>query len=296
MSDSFRRFILRGKRAPQRANPRARLAAFEQRAAKARELLLTQLCLEHVPEAMMLVTADARIVYANGRACRQLEYAREELQTMRIHDLDPDYPAHLWPEHWKDIRKLKSLSLETQHRAKSGRMMPVQVSIRHFTIGADEFCSSTVRDISERKQAEEALRQKQSEIVALSAPILQVAEGVVALPIIGELDAQRATQILDALLAECVRAGARFTILDLTGAGAVDAATAEHLFRIGRAVSLLGGRCALSGISPRTAKAIIELGVDMSAFLTFGTLRDALQHALKSVGSMGNAGKQRGRG
>lgn len=295
MTDRLRRLI---SSAPKNASApylrrEKRLARLLLREEKARELRLTQLCLEHVPEAMLQVGSDARILYANRRACQQLEYSRAELLRMRIHDFDPDYTATLWPEHWKDIRRIKSLKLETRHRTKSGRLIPVEIAINYIKIGDQECCSSTIRDISERKQAEAALAQKQDEIAALSAPILQIAEGVIALPIIGELDAARATQILEALLAECVKTGAQFAILDLTGAGAVDATTAEHLFRIGRAVSLLGGRCALSGISPRMAQAMIELGVDMSAFLTFGTLRAALQHALRNVVGAPKQARQR---
>lgn len=286
MTGALKRLTSRSSRdrAPGDLRSFRRRARLEERERRARDLRLARLLLEHAPEAMFHVAADARILHANGMACRRLEYSRRELRGMRIHDLDPDYPAHLWPQHWEDIRRLRTVVIETAHRTKSGRMIPVEVSINHFTIGGEECCTSMLRDITERRRAEEALRQKQIEIVALSAPILRVADGVVALPIIGELDAARAAQILEALLSECAGAGARFAILDLTGAGAVDAATAGHLSRIGRAVGLLGGRCALSGISPRTAQAIVELGLDMSAFLSFATLRDALQHALRSAG------------
>ncbi len=263
--------------------PRRRMARLEKRRADAEETRLPRLLVDNAAEAMLYVDSDARILYANRHACRRLEYSRREMMGMRIHDFDPEYPKHLWPEHWEEIRRLKNLVIETNHRTRSGRMIPVEVTIQYFALGDKERCTSVLRDITERKRNEETLQRKQAEIAALSAPILQIAEGVVALPIIGELDAVRAARILDALLAECVRAGAKFAILDLTGAGAVDLETAEHLFRIGRAVGLLGGRCALSGISSNTARTIIELGVDMRSFLTFGTLRDALRHVLSTV-------------
>lgn len=262
---------------------RRRLARFEKRRRDLEEARLPRMLVDHAAEAMLYVDSDARILYANHHACRQLEYSRREMLDMRIHDFDPEYPTHLWPEHWQDIRRLKKLVIETHHRTRTGRMIPVEVTIQYFTLGDKERCTSVLRDITERRNAEEALQRKQAQIVALSAPILQVAHGVVALPIVGELNAERANQVMEALLAECVRTGADFAILDLTGASAVDLATAEHLFRIGRAISLLGGRCALSGISPSTARAIIEQGVDMTAFLTFATLRDALTYALKTI-------------
>lgn len=284
---SFKRFFsgTSADRVSKFLEPRRRRGRFEMRQRTTYETQLARQLVDNAAEAMFYVDADGRILYANKHVCKRLEYSRQEILGMYIHDFDPDYPKHLWPEHWKDIRRLKTLVIETIHRSKSGRMIPVEVTINYFTIGREERCTSMIRDITERKRAEEEIRHKQAEITALSAPILQIADGVVALPIIGELDAPRASRILESLLEQCVRAGAQFAILDLTGAGAVDAGTAEHLFRIGRAVSLLGGRCALSGISARTARAIIELGVDMTAFLTFATLRDALRHALATVDS-----------
>jgi len=264
-------------------DPRRRRSRLDKRRRDAGAAQLPRLLVDNAAEAMLYVDSNARILYANRHACERLEYSRREVLNMHIHDFDPEYPKHLWPDHWQDIRRLKKLVVETRHRTRTGRMIPVEVTIQYFLFGHEERCTSVIRDITDRKRSEEALEQKQAEIAALSAPILQIAEGVVALPIIGDLDAARAARILDVLLAECVRAGARFAILDLTGAGAVDAETAEHLFRIGRAVSLLGGRCALSGISANTARTIIELGVDMSSFLSFATLRDALQHVLSTM-------------
>jgi anti-anti-sigma factor len=270
-------------RASKYLEPRRRLARFEKCRRDAERARLPRLLVDNAAEAMLYVDSDARILYANRHACQRLEYSRHEMIGRFIHDFDPDYPKHLWPHHWEDIRRIKKLVVETNHKTRTGRMIPVEVTISYFMHGDKERCTSVIRDITERKRTDEALRRNQAEIVALSAPILQVAKGVVALPIIGELDARRATQVMEALLEECVRAGAQFAILDLTGAKTIDSATAEHLMRIGQAVRLLGGSCALSGISPSTARTIIELGVEMKAFLTFATLRDALKHAMKMV-------------
>lgn len=137
------------------------------------------------------------------------------------------------------------------------------------------------REIEERRRTEELLRKKQEEILALSTPVLKVWDGVVALPIIGALDAARAAHVMETLLHAIARDRARAAILDLTGVEEVDTATASHLFRIARAAGLLGSRCVLSGISPRIAQTMVEIGVDAEGLATFRTLKDALRYAIK---------------
>jgi len=137
------------------------------------------------------------------------------------------------------------------------------------------------REIEERRRAEELLRKKQDEILALSTPLLEVWDGVLALPLIGSLDADRAAHIMEKLLHEISSKRTRVAILDLTGVDAVDAGTASHLLCIARAVGLLGSRCLLSGISPRIAQTMTAIGINAEGFMTFGTLQDALKHALE---------------
>jgi len=137
------------------------------------------------------------------------------------------------------------------------------------------------KEIAERDEAKQAmLRMQQETIRALSTPIIQVWDGVLALPVIGTVDETRATQMMDALLGEIVRTGAEFAILDVTGMQVVDIATANSLLSIVRAASLHGSRCMVSGISPAIAHAMVEIGIAKTSVATFGTLRDALRYAL----------------
>jgi len=136
------------------------------------------------------------------------------------------------------------------------------------------------REVLERRRAEEQLRRKQEEIRALSTPLLEVGEGVLSAPIIGMLDEARAGDLMERLLRAIVASRIRVAIIDITGVESMDSAAAEHLLRIVRAASLVGNRCVLSGISPRIAQTMIELGVGLSGFTTFRALKDALRDAL----------------
>jgi anti-anti-sigma factor len=145
-----------------------------------------------------------------------------------------------------------------------------------------------VRDITNLKNAEEMARlqvdvitRQQNAIRALSTPIIQVWEGIITVPLVGALNMERASEMMDRLLAEVVRLRVRFAILDMTGVDTVDSTTAEQLYRVIKAVGLLGGQVRLSGLNPAIAQTMTNLGVDISPFITHRNLQDALQACIK---------------
>jgi len=136
---------------------------------------------------------------------------------------------------------------------------------------------------SKNRQLEDEIEERAQQAAlmrAMSTPIIRVWKGVLALPVIGLLDAVRAAQMMDALLREILEVKARYAIVDLTGVERVDAETAAHLSNIVGAVGLLGSRCVLSGISPAMAQTMVEHDLASPAFLTFSKLEDALRYAL----------------
>lgn len=84
------------------------------------------------------------------------------------------------------------------------------------------------------------IEQQREDIHALSAPILQEWAGVLAVPLIGVLDRERADELMHSLLSAVARGSVRVAILDTTGVEAIDEAVADPLVRIVRAVELLG--------------------------------------------------------
>jgi len=135
-------------------------------------------------------------------------------------------------------------------------------------------------DVTDR--VEQALQLERNEEVfqRIESPILHIWDGILAMPVIGTLSEVRAAGMMERLLEEISRGGVEFAILDLTGLEAIDATTVEHVARTVSAVRLLGCACLVSGISPVVASTLVSLGVDLSSFETFSTLRAALGHAL----------------
>lgn len=128
-----------------------------------------------------------------------------------------------------------------------------------------------------------ALVEKQkAEILALSAPMLEVSARTIALPIIGTLDSARANALEERVLAVVSNRGAECVILDLTGADALTTAqTAEQVARLGRAIRLLGARTIVTGIAPALARTLVMAGVDMGDVLLLRSLRDGIAAAAK---------------
>ncbi len=148
--------------------------------------------------------------------------------------------------------------------------------------------AGAIRDITRLKQSEAELRERLAQIEQqrdlieeLSAPLLEVWDDVIALPVVGTLDGRRAAITMQELLREISEKGVRFALVDLTGVETIDAATAEHVVRIAQAVALLGARAIITGIQPRVAQTIVDLGLELSGLETRRNLRDGLRECIE---------------
>lgn len=130
-----------------------------------------------------------------------------------------------------------------------------------------------------RNQLELVERQRQV-IQQMGTPILQVWEGVLALPMIGVIDSTRTAEVMDSLLDAVVRERARFALLDLTGVDAVDTKAAGYLIELVRAIRLLGAEGIITGIRPGVAQTIVAIGVDLGEITTLSNLRAGLRHCI----------------
>lgn len=128
--------------------------------------------------------------------------------------------------------------------------------------------------------AQAQLARQNDAIRALSTPVIEVARGVLILPLIGLVDAARAEQIMEQLLAAIVRQAASTVILDLTGVPTIDTAAAHHLLQVTAAAKLLGTRSIITGVSPGNAQTLVRLDVDLAAIATRSSLAVALRDVL----------------
>lgn len=123
----------------------------------------------------------------------------------------------------------------------------------------------------------EFIEAQQQELRRLASPMIEVTQGILALPLIGTMDSERFTLIAEKLLPAIIDKRAHAVIIDLTGIEMMDADAVSQLVRLRSAVALLGCRCVISGIRFDIAKQMMELGgMFESGGTTFRSLAQAL--------------------
>ena len=129
------------------------------------------------------------------------------------------------------------------------------------------------------KGREDVILRQTDEITEISTPVIQVWEGILALPIIGTLDSARTQVVMENLLQKIVETGSSIAILDISGVPAVDSLVAQHLIKTVSATRLMGAECIISGIRPEIAQTVVHLGIDLTDVLTKSSLASALKAA-----------------
>jgi rsbT co-antagonist protein RsbR len=135
-----------------------------------------------------------------------------------------------------------------------------------------------------QQSREQVIRRQQEEMLELSTPVVQLWEGIVALPLIGTLDSARTSVVMETLLQTIVDTRSELAIIDITGVPTVDTLVAQHLLKTVAAARLMGADCIISGIRPQIAQTMVHLQIDLSAVTTKATMADALRFALKRSG------------
>ncbi len=108
--------------------------------------------------------SPGRIVDANQAAARMHGYSRAELLRMNIADLDTPGSARRVRERVGRILEGEPLQTEMYHIRKDGSIFPVEVSAGLLELGNHRYIVAFDRDISERKQAERALKKSEEQI------------------------------------------------------------------------------------------------------------------------------------
>lgn len=123
-------------------------------------------------------------------------------------------------------------------------------------------------------------RIKAAEITAmeLSIPVIQITENIGVLPLIGDIDTQRAQELMEKALESVSKLGLSHVFIDLSGVPIIDTMVANHLFRVIDALNLVGVKTILSGIRPEIAQTMMQLGIKTQDLTTFSSLHKAIKY------------------
>ncbi len=125
-------------------------------------LLFKSFVVENSPDAVYWIDSNLKFTDVNDAACKMLGYSRDELLTMSTKDVNAERSLDQLNEIWDQTQKYGSLRFETLHRTKSGRIFPVEALISHITYEGKRLNCAFVRDISERKQIEDELKNRET--------------------------------------------------------------------------------------------------------------------------------------
>jgi rsbT co-antagonist protein RsbR len=138
--------------------------------------------------------------------------------------------------------------------------------------------------LSELQTATAAREQLAVAVRTLSVPVLPILNQVLLIPLVGEIDAERAQILLERLLDGITIGRARIAIIDITGVPLVDESLVDWLIKATSAARLMGARCILVGIGPEVAQALVASGADLANLTTRADLRSAVEYAVRGNG------------
>ena len=125
-------------------------------------LRLTQFVFDHAGDSIFWTAPDSRIVNVNEAACLSLGYTRQEMLELSVPDIDPEHTKEVWSFSFRELRENGSHFFESIQRARDGHLIPVEIRANYIKFGDKELTCAFARDITERKKAEEILKQSET--------------------------------------------------------------------------------------------------------------------------------------
>jgi len=135
-----------------------------------REALLERLnyLIQNANDIIFTLDSNGRIIEANESAVQAYGYTHEELLNMEARQLRTQESPRDYDQMFAQVRHKSGAVFETIHQRKDGTTFPVEISVRINRIENELYYQSIIRDISERKRAEEALQKANRALRTLS--------------------------------------------------------------------------------------------------------------------------------
>lgn len=256
------------------------------------EALLRQLVL-HLPVLLIALGETGEIVFWNDEAervlgYRSMEIVRSSRPWAEILFPSPIYRAHITKKWLREATDFRNEEWELIAKNGSSKTISWSSMAKHFLMPGWATWLVGI-DVSERKKAEQERTALQAQVIQaqqmalreLSAPIIPIAEGVLAMPLVGKIDGDRAEHMLETLLDGVGDSHAKVIILDITGVPVVDSHVARILSQAAQMVKLLGVTVIITGIQPQVAQSMVSLGLDLRGTITLPTIQKGIAFALK---------------
>jgi rsbT co-antagonist protein RsbR len=117
----------------------------------------------------------------------------------------------------------------------------------------------------------------------LSIPIIKISDKVGVLPLVGDIDTQRARHLMDKALTKGSELSIEHLIIDLSGVPIIDTMVADRIFKVIDSLNLIGIKATLTGVRPETAQIMVQLGINVSSIPVASNLQTALKKTLSTI-------------
>lgn len=124
---------------------------------------------------------------------------------------------------------------------------------------------------------QEKLEAARREFYEFSAPVVPIADKVAILPIVGDVEIERAHHILENTLMAANKLRISVLVIDLSGVVKVDTMVAEQIIKIVQALNMVGVKAILTGIRSEIAITLSQLGIDTRSLVIGGSLKQTLE-------------------
>lgn len=230
---------------------------------------------------------EGRYLYVSPASRTILGYEPDEL-------LGRSYEEFVHPDDLADLPRFTGQKITKRYRFlhKDGHYVWMETAVRPLNgFGESREYISVARDITERIEVEAEMQEMQAEIIEtqrrtiqeISTPVIPLSRRIIAMPLVGEIDAVRAQNIMRALLNGISQNRAKVVILDVTGVPFVDTEVANYLHKAIQAARLKGATTLVTGLSDAVAETVADLGIDWGAE-TLRNLESGLMMAMEMQG------------
>ncbi|WP_163100884.1 STAS domain-containing protein [Peribacillus alkalitolerans] len=217
--------------------------------------LLLENVLEVIDESILVADLEFRLVWMNSTAIQTLGPL---MKLFGIKDGENILGKHMDffhknPHHQHRIME----SLSHSHRTR------ISIKDQYYaeTVITPIFDPQKIKqgylmmlvDVTEKAQEE---KEREKMIDLLSTPIMKLWDYVLAAPIVGILNDDRAERLTHTVLQNCVKERAEFFLLDVSSLNEIDTNTGHYINKICQTLRLIGTKCYIVGVSPQLAQSI----------------------------------------
>lgn len=133
------------------------------------DLELYRQMIERTADPVFMIDDDdnCRMVFVNEAAVSHFGAPVDEILTWHIPDWDPNFSYERLPQHIQEVKSIKNMFIETNHRKKNGEIVPVEISINYILYNGRSCHFGYFRNISKRKESEQMLKESEEKYSSL---------------------------------------------------------------------------------------------------------------------------------